>query len=167
MNHALKDEYLPRRESTWYPHTSFPPSLKNFCQLFITNTSNKTNSLTCAVSTTLLLCPLSSKGIQKQPSCTSCIGEQKECIDWERCDHAGWKMHGMSKVKGKTVHTVDFRMSVREPLCACKNWLKHVYRIPCKHFFAVFQIHPEGSWEELPQAYLDSSYLSLDTGAVE
>ena len=52
-----------------------------------------------------------------------------------------------------------------EPSCSCKDWLKH--RIPCKHFFAVFRIHSEWSWEQLPQAYLDSSYLSLDTAAVE
>ena len=72
---------------------------------------------------------------------------------------------GKFKVKGKTVHTVDFGMSVGEPSCSCKDWLKP--RIPCKHFFAVFRIHPEWSWEQFPQAYLDSSYLSLDTAAVE
>ena len=63
------------------------------------------------------------------------------------------------------MHTTDFGVVSGEPSCSCKDWLNH--KIPCKHFFAVFRLHPDWSWERLPSKYLSSPYLTLDTAAVE
>ena len=43
------------------------------------------------------------------------------------------------------------------PSCTCRDWM--AWRIPCKHFFAVFQYYPSWNWERLPESYkkLDAS----------
>ena len=51
-----------------------------------------------------------------------------------------------------------------EPSCTCKDWVK--YHIPCKHFFGVFRLFPQWSWEALPQSYQQSPYLNLDDQAI-
>ena len=72
---------------------------------------------------------------------------------------------GKFEVKGnKRKHTVDFGDQFCEPKCSCKDWTTH--KIPCKHFFAVFQNVPEWGWEKLPNSYLTSPYLSLDNHAI-
>ena len=65
------------------------------------------------------------------------------------------------EVKGaKGTHTVDFGLKSGEPSCSCKDWIAH--HIPCKHFFAVFNHHPQWGWDQLPSSYKASPYLSLD-----
>ena len=44
------------------------------------------------------------------------------------------------------------------------DWTEHHY--PCKHFFAIFHYHPTWDWNALPQAYLCTPRLSLDTQAL-
>ena len=63
-------------------------------------------------------------------------------------------------------HRVDFGKSNLEqmPSCSCKDWLRH--HIPCKHFFAIFTHRPAWQWNNLPQTYLQSAYLSTDTQAL-
>ena len=39
-------------------------------------------------------------------------------------------------------------------------------KIPCKHFFAVFNAKPEWGWNALPQSYLQSAYLACDMDTV-
>ena len=41
-----------------------------------------------------------------------------------------------------------------KPECTCKDWARH--RIPCKHFFAIFQHFPDWHWLRFPQSYQDS-----------
>lgn len=43
----------------------------------------------------------------------------------------------------------------------------HVYHIPCKHFFAVFEHRPQWQWEQLPESYLHSAYLLTDRDALD
>ena len=64
-------------------------------------------------------------------------------------------------------HRVDFGISSSQqmPSCTCKDWLR--YHIPCKHFFAIFTHRPAWSWNNLPQTYLQSAYLSTDTQALQ
>ena len=61
-------------------------------------------------------------------------------------------------------HTVDFGCSASSPSCTCKDWVR--WHIPCKHLFAVFNYVPGWNWNSLPQCYLHSAYLSMDTDAV-
>ena len=65
-----------------------------------------------------------------------------------------------------TKHRVDFgiRSSEQTPSCTCKDWLRH--HIPCKHFFAIFTHRTAWHWNNLPQTYLQSAYLSTDTQAL-
>ena len=39
--------------------------------------------------------------------------------------------------------------------------------IPCKHLFAIFTHRSAWSWNNLPQTYLQSAYLSTDTQALQ
>ena len=64
----------------------------------------------------------------------------------------------------KGSHTVNFGVDGSEPSCTCKDWKK--WKIPCKHFFAVFNTKPEWGWNTLPQSYLQSAYLSCDMDTV-
>ena len=38
---------------------------------------------------------------------------------------------------------------------------------PCKHFFAVFRFHSKWNWEALPQEYVSTPRMSLDTQALQ
>ena len=57
-------------------------------------------------------------------------------------------------------HTVDFG-GEGEPSCTCKDWKR--WKIPCKHFFGVFNTNKEWGWNSLSSSYLQSAYLSCDT----
>jgi len=63
-------------------------------------------------------------------------------------------------------HIVDFGTASGEgtPSCSCKDWTR--WHIPCKHFFAVFRVKPEWSWNTLPKQYTESAYLSTDNEAL-
>ena len=63
--------------------------------------------------------------------------------------------------------TLNFGQSTEEgmPSCTCKDWQR--FHLPCKHFFAVFQHRQEWQWEQLPQTYLQSAYLSTDSDALD
>ena len=88
---------------------------------------------------------------------------------WDRWakDHK----HGLSQYEAEektsgSKHRIDFCVSTSEemPSCTCKDWLRH--HIPCKHFFAIFTHQPAWQWNNLPQTYLQSAYLSTDTQAL-
>ena len=72
----------------------------------------------------------------------------------------------VEKISGSK-HRVDFGISSLEqmPSCTCKDWLRH--HIPCKHFFSTFTHRSAWQWDNLPQTYLQSSYLSTDTHALQ
>ena len=63
-------------------------------------------------------------------------------------------------------HTITFGSQTGEemPSCTCKDWVR--WKIPCKHFFAIFREVPEWSWQSLPAKYLQSAYLSTDGEAL-
>lgn len=60
--------------------------------------------------------------------------------------------------------TVNFGHHSNMPTCTCKDWQR--FHLPCKHFFAVFQHRANWQWEQLPQSYLQSAYLSTDSDAL-
>jgi len=73
--------------------------------------------------------------------------------------------NGKFEVQGKNKqHIIDFGVASDMPTCTCKDWQAH--RLPCKHFFAVFNWFPEWGWEQLPKSYQSSPYLHLDEEAI-
>ena len=82
--------------------------------------------------------------------------EDVSCID---------NTNGTFQVKGTgNTHSINFGKDSLEPSCTCKDWLK--WKIPCKHFFAIFKFYPRWNWYALPSSYLSSEYLSSDACAL-
>lgn len=50
------------------------------------------------------------------------------------------------------------------PSCSCQDWI--TWHLPCKHFFAIFNLYPNWGWKQLPNEYLNSAYLCMDTDAL-
>ena len=67
---------------------------------------------------------------------------------------------GIFTVQGssKNSYTIDFGISTNEPLCTCPDWLQ--WRIPCKHFFAIFRLFDKWGWDRLPESYKNEPHIS-------
>ena len=66
-----------------------------------------------------------------------------------------------SESLSKTWYRVQFGSNDGErPSCECWAWQRS--RLLCKHFFAVFNHHPEWNWENLPKEYWESPFITLD-----
>ena len=71
-----------------------------------------------------------------------------------------WKYFKWKRNQGSK-KTVNFDHHNKDmPSCTCKDWQR--FHLPCKHFFAIFQHRANWQWEQLPQPYLQSAYLSAD-----
>ena len=77
--------------------------------------------------------------------------------------------NGKFTVKGTTnkTHTINFGSTNADhmPSCTCQDWTQ--WHMPCKHFFAIFNLYPQWGWYQLPNEYLNSAYLSTDTDALQ
>ena len=64
-------------------------------------------------------------------------------------------------------YTVNFGFNANDkmPFCTCPDWIK--WHLPCKHFFAAFSLYPSWNWYKLPQAYLESAYMSTDQQSLD
>lgn len=71
--------------------------------------------------------------------------------------------NGVFKVTGSggKLYTVDFGKTTNKPSCSCLDWIK--WQIPCKHFFAIFRLVPEWSWDALPRDYRNNPSISIHT----
>ena len=69
---------------------------------------------------------------------------------------------GIFSVKDKT-HRVRFGIESDDgmPSCTCTDWQQ--WHIPCKHFFAIFNLQSGLTWNRFHSKYLQSPYLSTDT----
>lgn len=69
---------------------------------------------------------------------------------------------GVFTIKGSSnkLHTVNFGTTTGEPSCTCPDWIQ--WRIPCKHFFAVFKFFEKWGWESLPEQYKSEPHISSD-----
>ena len=67
---------------------------------------------------------------------------------------------GVFTIKGSSnkLHTVNFGTATGEPSCTCPDWIQ--WRIPCKHFFAVFKFFEKWGWESLPEQYKCQPHIS-------
>ena len=63
-----------------------------------------------------------------------------------------------SSLEEKKMYKVMF--GTKQPSCECFDWERQ--RLPCKHFFAVFQHVPSWSFDRLPKEYRDSPFFSVD-----
>ena len=72
---------------------------------------------------------------------------------------------GIFEVKGSkgTTHITKFGLESEDhmPHCTCLDWKQ--WNLPCKHFFAIFRIHSQWNWYQLPHEYLCSPYLTIDS----
>ena len=73
---------------------------------------------------------------------------------------------GVFTIKGSSnkLHTIKFGTTTGEPSCTCPDWIQ--WRIPCKHFFAVFKFFEKWGWESLPEEYKSQPHISSDAGAL-
>ena len=67
-------------------------------------------------------------------------------------------------------NTVNFGFNTNDKMpfsafCTIPDWIK--WHLPCKHFFAVFSLYPSWNCYKLPQAYLESAYLSTDQQSLD
>lgn len=68
--------------------------------------------------------------------------------------------------KGKT-YRVTFGVQADDgmPSCTCADWQQ--WHIPCKHFFAIFNLQVGWTWNRFDPKYLQSPYLSMDTPSLD
>ncbi|CAH1268941.1 KLHL41 [Branchiostoma lanceolatum] len=59
-----------------------------------------------------------------------------------------------------TYYCIDFGQNIRMPSCTCKDWGK--FKLPCKHFCAIFHNVPGWGWERLTSLYRDNPIFTLD-----
>lgn len=67
---------------------------------------------------------------------------------------------GVFNVTGSSkLHTVNFGISSSDqPSCTCLDWIR--WKLPCKHFFAVFKFYREWGWERLPAEFTSQPHIS-------
>ncbi|XP_046841012.1 uncharacterized protein LOC124435106 [Xenia sp. Carnegie-2017] len=75
------------------------------------------------------------------------------------------EMHGIFKVRSQDgickFYTLSFGSDPGDlPSCDCYDWERH--RLPCKHFFAIFENFPFWSFDKLPKSYTESPFLTVD-----
>ena len=78
-------------------------------------------------------------------------GLWKREVHWSRHTDIGWYSRGIFS---------QIRVHLGTPSCTCQDWL--IYHLPCKHFYAIFKLVTEWSWDKLPKEYVNSPRLSHD-----
>ena len=73
---------------------------------------------------------------------------------------------GVFTIKGSSnkLHTINFGTPSGEPSCTCHDWVQ--WRIPCKHFFAIFRLFEQWGWDNPPDHYKSQAHISTDTNAL-
>ena len=71
---------------------------------------------------------------------------------------------GVFIIKGSSskLHRVNFGTTTGELSCTCHDWIE--WRIPCKHFFAVFRFFEKWRWDSLPEQYKCQPHISSSVG---
>ena len=95
-----------------------------------------------------------------------CLDRQAKGRKYDKADITMLEDEGCFEVKKSSggMHRIDFGSNTDSPSCSCKDWIR--WYIPCEHFLGVFANYNDWSWDSLPKTYLDSSYLSIDKGAI-
>lgn len=75
--------------------------------------------------------------------------------------------NGMFSIKCKSgkIVTINFGVNSGSPSCTCQDWL--TYHLPCKHFYAIFQLKQGWNWDKLPKEYVNSPRLSYDKDVLQ
>ena len=98
---------------------------------------------------------------------THCLQRMKKSQRFTKTDMEFRNENGLFQLKSQSgkVHVVDFGVMTNTPSCTCKDWIQ--YKIPCKHFFAVFEHSEQWKWESLPKHYLESPHITADVKAFD
>lgn len=71
---------------------------------------------------------------------------------------------GVFRVKSETQEDQSYELAFGSddslPSCQCDDWRR--YKLPCKHFCAVFQKVPGWTWQQLSLKYREHPLLNLD-----
>lgn len=94
-----------------------------------------------------------------------CLESKSKALKYKWGCYCARKSRGYLTVKGSKdkIHTVSFGVEAEDgmPSCTCADWQQ--WHIPCKHFFAVFNIRDGWTWNRFHPNYLKSPYLSTDS----
>ena len=76
-------------------------------------------------------------------------------------------VQGIFSVKSRSgrLCTVNFGVNTGSPSCTCEDWVIH--HLPCKHFYAIFQLKNGWNWDKLPEVYVNSPRLSYDKDVLQ
>ena len=90
-----------------------------------------------------------------------CLGRKTTLLKYSLSDTSIIDLDsGKFTVKGTTSekHTVHFGTENEDhmPSCTCQDWTQ--WQLPCKHFFAIFNLYPQWGWSQLPVKYFLSEY---------
>ena len=168
LNKVLKYKFLPRRKAitlsnlaTLLVESYFPEAHRNYlCMNYMqTNEYRKYKSIV-------------PEYLQDRPRSTilHCLERKSKSCKYTKDEVLPTDMvQGIFEIKkseSKT-YTVSFGFNTNDkmPFCSCPDWIK--WHLPCKHFFAVFSLYPSWDWYKLPQAYLESAYLSTDQQSLD
>ena len=72
---------------------------------------------------------------------------------------------GIFRVRSSTEKGKHHTILLYVPSCTCESWQRSHY--PCKHIYAVFNYYDEWCFENLPLAYRNSPFLTLDPEIVQ
>ena len=168
LNKVLKYRFLPRRKAitlsslvTLLVESYFPEARRNYlCLNYMqTNQYRKYKSIVPEYlqdrpRTTILHClERKSKSHKYTVDDVSAIDIQLGVFEVKKSEN-----------KSYTVN-FGFHADDKMPFCTCPDWIK--WHLPCKHFFAVFSLYPSWNWYKLPQAYLESAYMSTDQQSLD
>lgn len=168
LNKVLKYRFLPRRKAitlsslvTLLVESYFPEARRNYlCLNYMqTNQYRKYKSIVPEYlqdrpRTTILHC------LERKSKSHKYTIDDISAIDIEL------GVFEVKKSENKS-YTVSFGFDANDkmPFCTCPDWIK--WHLPCKHFFAVFSLYPSWNWYKLPQAYLESAYMSTDQQSLD
>lgn len=96
----------------------------------------------------------------------NCKQKIKLASDIGKTDIKTTDIPGVFQVKSESLSKTWYRVQFgnndgERPSCECRAWQRS--RLLCKHFFAVFNHYPEWNWENLPEEYRESPFITLDS----
>ena len=65
-----------------------------------------------------------------------------------------------SEAKDRAPYKLSYGNESTYPKCECPHWRR--YKLPCKHFCAIFQGYPNWGWERFPNSYKNHPLSSID-----
>ena len=96
-----------------------------------------------------------------------CLERKSSCRKYDESNIISHDtVNGVFTIKGSSskLHTINFGTTNGEPSCTCLDWIQ--WKLPCKHFFAVFKFFDKWGWDSLPEQYKCQPHISSDLGSL-